>query len=429
MAGLVPLLLALGTATVTTAYYQIHGPVLHTLILLSVLWLLLPAWRKRAPAPGRATLGVSAIFLIYALVAVLSAARVGFNTNALDGLEHFSYFLAGAVLIPFLIALRPRPLWFWAAIAATALLSGLYALWEMHAFGDAYRLATGLEYRAAGSKGKRIPFGDIAAVASVLSLLGACVYFGVRRPWFWFFSLAALAGLYASLASGTRGAWVFFPTGLVIIGFYLGQRYPARRRGVLLGLLGMVLVGGVALSRFEPIHERITTAVTELRGYVPGQGVQPGNALGERFEMWRGAWMAFQSHPVLGIGVGQLNGYFKQAAEQGRISSAVALFNGGEGHTHAHNDYLNALATRGLLGLISLLLLYLGSLAVFVRATLVGQDEAQRGLGYAGILCVLAYMQFSLTDSILVARITAGYFVLLCGWLLAMNLSVRDQGT
>ncbi|WP_242470654.1 O-antigen ligase family protein [Thiocystis violacea] len=426
---LTPPLLALSAATVTTAYYQIHGPTLHSLILLSLVWLWMRSRNDRPLPIRRSTLALSGVFLVYTLIAVLSASRVGFNAEALSRLEHFSYFLAGAFLIPFLVAMRLRPIWFWGAIGATALLSGLHALWEMQTFAEVHRLATGLDYRAGGSKGKQIPFGDIATLAATLSLLGASIHLRSRRLLAGWLAVAALLGLYASLASGTRGAWVFYPTALVVIAIALIQQYPTRRRAVLLGLAGIVLVGGIALSQSPTIQARFATAIVQIQDYAPGAEVQAGNALGERFEMWRAAWMAFRSEPLLGIGVGQLNGYFKQAAEQGRISPAIADFNRGEGHTHAHNDYLHALATRGWLGLVSLLLLYLVPLAVFIRAAAIERDPEARGLGYAGILVILAYMQFSLTDSILLARMTAGYFVLLCAWLLAMNLTSRPTRT
>jgi O-antigen ligase len=424
---LAPPLLALSTATVTVAYYQVHGPTLHLLILLSMIWLYLRLRRRPTLDLGRTTWILAAVFLVYAAVAVLSAASVGFNAEALKRLERFSYFLAGATLIPFLIAARPRPLWFWLAIAATALLSGLFAAWEMQTLRQAFELATGRDYRAGGSKGKQIPFGDIATLVSILSLLAASVYAGTRRWLAVLFVIAALAGVYASVVSGTRGAWIFYPTGLLLVCLHLVQQYPASRRTILRGLLGLTLLGGLALSQSDHIQGRFATALSEIQAYTPGQGVRAGNALGERFEMWRAAWMAFESHPWLGIGVGQLNGYFKTAAERGLISRAIADFDGGNGHTHAHNDYIHALATRGVLGLISLLLLYLVPLAVFIRSTLTARGSAERGLGYAGILTILAYMQYSLTDSILMMRITGGFFVLLCGWLLALNVHRQDR--
>ncbi len=231
---------------------------------------------------------------IYTLIAILSAGSVGFNAASLDRLEHFSYFLGGVFLIPFLVAIRPRADWFWFAIAATALLSGLFAFWEMQTLAPEYRLATGLEYRAGGSKGKAIPFGDIATLAAVLSALGAGVFFPARRRLAWLFGLAALGGVYASLASGTRGAWIFFPTALLVIGLYLLQQHPAYRRGILLGILGLALAGGIALMQSESIQERFASALSEARHYVPGEEIGIGNSLGERFEMWRAAWMAFR---------------------------------------------------------------------------------------------------------------------------------------
>lgn len=437
---LVHVLLAISAATVTVAYYPLHGPALQALLALSFLWLLTAlrntqrSWRTNRRAGSSASCAatpaairfLAAVFLLYALVAVASAARVGFNPAALDRLEHFGNFLGAAALLPFLVTLRLRPDWFWLTIAATALLSGLFALWEMHTLSEAYRLATGLDYRAGGSKGKAIPFGDIATLTAALSALAGCVYWRIRPRWVWLFGIAALGGVYASLASGTRGAWIFLPTALVVIGGYLLQQYPARRRAILLAMLGLTLIGASALAQSDQLRERVARAFSEMQGYVPGASVPEGNSLGERFEMWRAAWMAFQEQPLLGIGVGQLNGYFKEAAKTGRISSAIADFDQGAGHTHAHNDYLHALGTRGLLGLGSLLLLYLAPLAAFVRAS---SNSSTRPLGYAGILVMLGYMQFSLTDSILLTRMTAGFFVLLCCWLLALTRSAPERVT
>lgn len=416
-------LLAASTATVTVAYYQVHGPTLHLLILLSLVWAFW--YRRRHPRPiARTTLLLSGLFLLYALIAVLSAASVGFNPAALDRLENFSYFLAGALLLPFLADSRIRPDWFWIAIAATALLSGAYALWEMQvcALDPAYQPPPGLDYRAGGSKHKPIPFGDMAALAATLSLLGACVVWGASRPRAWLFAVAALAGSYATLVSGTRGAWVFYPTAAVVIGLYLAQRYPAQRRRILLAFLGLILAGGILVGQSPSVQERIQTAVSELRDYQPGTGVSSGNSLGERFEMWRAAWMAFEGHPWLGIGVGQLNAYFKDSAGRGLVSHAIVEFDRGNGHTHAHSDYVDTLATRGILGLGSLLLLYLVPLTIFAHAAFSRRHPARRDLGYAGMLVLLGYMQFSLTDSILLMRITAGFFVLLVCWLLALTV-------
>lgn len=423
-------LLAVSTATVTVAHKQLHGPALHLLILLSVIWLAaqVPAWVRAKTsahpliaAQRRASYALALPFLLYAVIAILSAGHVGFDDRAVNGLDHFSYFLAASVVLPFLVAMRPPADWFWWAIGLAALLSGLYAGWEMHHFSGAFHHATGMDYRAGGSKAKPIPFGDIATLTTALSLLAACVFYATQRREMWFFVCAAAAGGYASVVSGTRGAWVFYPTALLVIGSYLWQQFPTRRRVILMSILSVTVIGSVVLAQSAQIQHRFFSAVTEIQDYQPGAGVSSGNALGERFEMWRAALRAGYEQPLLGIGVGHLNAYFKQAAAVGLISPAIAEFNQGNGHTHAHNDYLHALATCGLLGLSGLLLVYLVPLTVFMRGA--RHDHAvQRGLSYAGILTVLGYMQFSLTDSVLLTRITAAFFMLLCCWLLALSI-------
>ncbi len=419
-------LLVLSTATVTSAYYQVHGPTLHALMLASLGWLVLRGGsRPEVRHPGSTRL-LSAIFALYALLAVLSAARTGFNAPALDRLEHFSYFLAGAVLLPFLVAARPTPGWFWPAVGAAALLSGLYAGWEVWKDAGEFEAATGMPFRAAGSKGKAIPFGDLAVLATALSALGACVFLDTRWRWSGLLFICTVFGLYAAFASGTRSAWVYLPVALVVILVYLVQRFPLRRRLILAGALALSLPGALLFGFAASIQERFTDAFVQIHGYLSGEPVRAGNAMGERFEMWQSAWSAFRGHPWLGIGVGQLNAHLREAVDQGLISHAIAEFDGGTGHTHAHNDYLHVLATRGLVGLTSMLAIYLAPLVVFVRTTVRQRAPAARGLGYAGILTILAYMLFSLTDSVLLMRITGGFFVLITCWLLALCLGLEE---
>ena len=419
-------LLVLATATVTVAYYEVHKLALHGLMACGLVWLLVQWGRGHPLGLGRTGRILIAVLLIYALVAVLSAVRVGLNAAALERLEHFVYFAAGALAFPFVLALRSRPVWLWVAVALAATLSGLYALWEMQRLAGAFEQIHGIAYRAGGSKGKQIPFGDIAILTAMLSALGASVFAPSRRLWSVLLLFAAGWGVYASLASGTRGAWLFLPTGLVVITVFIARHSTIRRRYLWAGLVAVLLCAALGFSESDHLRGRWDRAVSELQSYQQGSTVLEGNALGERLEMWRGAWMAYQEHPWLGIGVGQLNDYFKNGVRKGVIAPAIGQFNGGEGHTHAHSDYIHALATRGRLGLASLLLLYLIPLAVFVRTAVLGARAERRALGYAGILTVLSFMEFSLTDSVLLMRMTSGYFVLLSIWLLALCLDAWE---
>lgn len=69
-------------------------------------------------------------------------------------------------------------------------------------------------------------------------------------------------------------------------------------------------------------------------------------------------------------------------------------------HTHLHNEYIDALVKRGAAGLTVLLALYLVPLALFSRR-LRDQNSALRPYALAGVLLVVCYLGFGLTQAFL----------------------------
>ena len=95
-------------------------------------------------------------------------------------------------------------------------------------------------------------------------------------------------------------------------------------------LFGTIWLGGDQLAtRIEESRNEISADTTGLR-----QGVS-------RNEIWKATWRMFVAHPVLGIGMG---GYW----------AAIPAFHDASGTMtpqEAHNDYLELLASGGLVGL------------------------------------------------------------------------------
>ncbi|BBI65029.1 hypothetical protein HSBAA_63350 [Vreelandella sulfidaeris] len=84
-------------------------------------------------------------------------------------------------------------------------------------------------------------------------------------------------------------------------------------------------------------------------------------SLGTRFEFWRAGWIMFIENPILGIGEGGI---------QERLESLVAheiASDRGMTVPQLHSDIIDTLARRGLLGVISLLLLYVGFASAFAK--------------------------------------------------------------
>ncbi len=234
-----------------------------------------------------------------------------------------------------------------------------------------------------------IPFGNLSLVLGVLSLVWA-----LRRSQMpLLFGAAALAGLVASLLSGTRGGWVTLPVVAVVL--FLCQGAEIRRLWSAWLLPARLLtVAGVALfAAFAVWHvlPRAIALVDDLRGYV-GQDVTR-TSVGLRLDMWHAAWTLFLQKPLLGWGEGAMMPELRRLIAAGELNEQARYFG-----FQLHSDVLDTLARRGLLGLITLLLMYAVPLAGFVRR-LKCADVDVRTFALAGTLVVLMFAGFGLTQS------------------------------
>ncbi len=290
---IVTILMVISVAVSGIVYYELHSPLRNAIFMFSVLVLVaLFVGRCRLDATPSVRL-LSAVFVFYVFGAAVSRAIVGFSREAIDSLENCSHFLAGAFLLPFLVRLRPSYACLLVAVGMASFANGLYAIWELAEFG--------FEHRAAGSKGKAIPFGGISMLVAMLSILGGVYWSSVD----WCRSLllfsAAAWGIFASIASATRGAWIFFPVGVAVCVVYLIQRhigYRLRTGGAALAICAVLLF---ALSQTDPISERIETTSSEITVILSsGTDTPDATSIIERRDMWRAVLTAFTEHPPTG---------------------------------------------------------------------------------------------------------------------------------
>jgi O-antigen ligase len=234
-----------------------------------------------------------------------------------------------------------------------------------------------------------IPFGNLSLMLGVLSLVWALRL--SQMPLL--FGVAALAGLVVSLLSGTRGGWVTLPVVALVLLLCQGEEirrlWSARSlRTRLLAVAGVVLVAAFAVWQALP---RAVALVEDLRGYLH-QGVTR-TSVGLRLDMWHAAWTLFLQKPLLGWGEGAMMPELRRLIAAGELNEQARYFG-----FQLHSDVLDTLARRGLLGLITLLLMYAVPLAGFVRRLKCGDVEV-RMFALAGTLVVLMFAGFGLTQS------------------------------
>ncbi len=288
---------------------------------------------------------------------------------------------------------------FWWSIMACAFLSGCVAIFEVYSYG--------LHFRVLGMKGKSVMFGDIAMMASLISVLAA-IHFYKRHVLLSFIAILSSAlGLFASIQSGTRTAWLFIPVFLMIIFFIFWKKTKIQIWRPTFFIIVLVIF---AMVMSPMVSSRFKDAIQQINSVILNKPNSFNTSLGARFEMWRIGLNIFREYPAMGIGIGQLNNFYKEYADQAPPSLLITM-------THAHNEYINTLITRGLVGFIGLITLLLGSFFFFYQHL-----TENLTISLAGITLITGYATFGLTESILFFKFSLVFFFS-CLYLLTNELS------
>ncbi len=297
-----------------------------------------------------------------------------------------------------LVAWRRHPpatgaLWLGAGLAALG--AGVVALYEWLVLSDA-RANNGIN---------SIPFGNLSLLLGVLALVGALSW---RGPWAGRLTcaLAALAGMVASLLSGTRGGWITLPLVIAVLGFcYRGGLGEAARK---LSVIGWVIVLALALALLvfaaEQALPRFADLVNDLQRYrVVGN---TRTSVGLRLDMWHTAFNLFLQKPFFGWGEHAMRPALQSLIAEGRLNEQAQYFG-----YQLHNDWLDTGARRGVLGLLTLMPFFAVPLVGFVRRLRV---DGRGASALAGLLLVLMFLGFGFTQTqIRDERAFAAYLVLM----------------
>lgn len=177
----------------------------------------------------------------------------------------------------------------------------------------------------------------------------------------------------ATLTAGRSGYVVCLV--LVVWSFAMWRGF----KGVLVGLLAALLIGGIAFTASTSVHDRVMKGVNEIRTYSTSL---EESSLGIRMILYKTTWTIIKESPVFGTGTGG----FKQ-----RFSAIAAeKYTGWQAKPvdDPHNQYMFVTVENGLIGLVTFLFL----LFTLVRQGL--KDVSPYGKMAAG--CVVAWSATSL---------------------------------
>ncbi len=299
-------------------------------------------------------------------------------------------FVAGAICLLFATVHPPRPRLFYWGLVAGCLGAGAVALWQVHVEGAP---------RASGFPTKHtnaIQWGNLALLMAVMLLVQAlCMRKRLDGRGKLLAGVAVLAGLHGSVLSQSRGGWLALllaiPVGLLLL-------YRIDRRAVLKAMAGLAaLIALVGVMNYQVVAQRFHIMEQEVQTYDTARDAS--SSVGQRMEHWRFAVDMIKEKPLLGWGFAP---YMEQKAERaaaGKYHPAIVEYK------FVHNEVLDVLVKRGVIGLLALLSFYAIPVFMFwpTRGRLARHaDTAKRdqilALRLSGLAIPVLYIGFGLTQ-------------------------------
>lgn len=280
-------------------------------------------------------------------------------------------------------------------------------------FESFVQISDGVGRVSGSSVSSPIPFGNFALLFGVL---GSIVVFSgaALRASKWLKGLCLvglIAGVFSSVASGTRGGWVAIPVFVLLFWKFFGPKNrPVSWRACVIG--AVLVLGGATL--IPGIGQRVDLGVTEVQHYFSRPGVwKSGDSIGSldtRLDMWVAGIDAFRSAPWTGLGFSGFKEFLHHRIEAGLTHPDLETI----GFKHLHCEIITTAAKLGLLGLLALATLWVGGVGWFLAGA---KENESNGMIFRvmGLITFTAMITYSLTDSMFGMTLHAMVYTLFLG--------------
>ena len=226
--------------------------------------------------------------------------------------------------------------------------------------------------------------------------------------------LAFIAGCLACVLAQARVMWA------ISLLLFVGLHFIWRRAGILSKRNSFILAGAYSLVLLSAVsmpvvQQRVDNAANEIHSIQ--ENGEWRNSLGNRIVMWQSGFKAAADKPLTGWGAHRTQQAAASVLDDPEMQNMVLRYN------HLHNEYLSNVVGKGLLGLISLLLLFFVPLVVFIKFAASPGHLVPAAMGF--LLC-LTYAASSLTNVTLGEDVLNMFFIFFLAITL-LGLRERDN--
>ena len=269
------------------------------------------------------------------------------------------------------IGIHPRSIVY--GIATGAIIAGLISIEQSKTIG-----------RAEGFT-NAVRFGNIGMMMFLICLTASFTKFFSKKERM-FFIFSGLFGLLASILSLSRGGWIMLPIISMVILIMIGNKKITPP----LMLISILLIS--AFTIIPPVEKRIKSANTEVMGYIYNKDEYLKTSVGARLELWKAAFLMGLEKPLTGWGDKEITNGKIELINKGISDEYIMTF------SHAHNDFLETWARRGVIGVIGLIIIYAMPIYLLKLARSFTTTKISDCLLITGVIIYLGYFISGLTS-------------------------------
>ena len=225
------------------------------------------------------------------------------------------------------------------------------------------------------------------------------------------------AGIYCTLHSSARGAWIALPVLAILwISYRLsgGWRARAGAAGAAAALIASAWFIPHVRGRIEVTQGEITSV---LGGHLETD-------VGLRLQIWKAALQVISQNPIAGVGPEGVPDALQAVHQAGGLSPLGLQL----GLAEIHSEILAQTIGLGVLGLVAILAIYLVPLVLSLKAARSG-DRIKRTAAVMCTFVVVAYFIFGLTVETFNLKMIATFYAMTVAILLGIARNTATEAT
>lgn len=217
------------------------------------------------------------------------------------------------------------------------------------------------------------------------------------------------------LYSQTRTAWLGLPEAIIAWSVYyyflLKRKYQEKNNSykVNLAFISLVSMGLISIVTSTTIANRVGDALSGVEDYFSRVSFE--TSAGQRLLMYEAGLAGIKANFGLGIGENKFKELMKEKTQEVAQEHFSKDFQGVD-YSHVHNQFLMAFITKGILGILSVLLLFVFLFAYFVRG-MRKADFEDKPIWISGFVFVLAEFMSFIPESPLQKSVYTTHFFLI----------------